>query len=128
MSKRKFITQFFQLYEYFNRLSKFLKKNKIKFFKSLLTIFQYFDPDIVFGDGILQSKVTKQDILKIFKNIVKDGHQLSQIEANDQYFKESNIHSTVLDILTYFIKFEHKFKNELLQSLLGILKNCAGIE
>ena len=84
---------------FFSYLNFTNEKFQIKIFKNLILIFLNFETDYLFGTLKYESKVSKDDLLRILKNIVQDAYSFSKLQNYDIYFKEEEVSNCILDLL-----------------------------
>ena len=92
---------------FFSYLNFTNEKFQIKIFKNLILIFLNFETDYLFGTLKYESKVSKDDLLRILKNIVQDAYSFSKLQNYDIYFKEEEVSNCILDLLKIMTGFKH---------------------
>ena len=92
---------------FFSYLNFTNEKFQIKIFKNLILIFLNFETDYLFGTLKYESKVSKDDLLRILKNIVKDAYSFSRLQNYDIYFKEEEVSNCIIDLLKIMTGFKH---------------------
>ena len=92
---------------FFSYLNFTNEKFQIKIFKNLILIFLNFETDYLFGTLKYESKVSKDDLLRILKNIVQDAYSFSKLQNYDIYFKEEEVSNCIIDLLKIMTGFKH---------------------
>ena len=119
--REKLLLNFFSYMTFSSEAVPSFMKNRVKFFKTLLTIYLNFDSEVIFGEQAAELKVSRDDMLRILKNVSLDGYKLSKQQSNDKFFKEQQVHAQILELLRGMVKFAHATRVDILSSLIGAL-------